>query len=66
MPYLLFLKKQRNLKLSSAANYRCRYKGYELYETKFIGIDIKLQVLFLFIRFPSIFSRDIRKESVDQ
>ena len=27
MPYLLFLKKQQNLKLSSAANYRWRFKG---------------------------------------
>ena len=27
MPYLLFLKKQQNLKLSSAANYRWRLKG---------------------------------------
>ena len=26
MPYLLFLKKQQNLKLSSAANYRWRFK----------------------------------------
>ena len=29
MPYLLFLKKQQNLKLSSAANYRWRFKGYK-------------------------------------
>ena len=28
MPYLLFLKKQQNLKLSSAANYRWRFMGY--------------------------------------
>ena len=27
MPYLLFLKKQQNFKLSSAANYRWRFKG---------------------------------------
>ena len=27
IPYLLFLKKQHNLKLSSAANYRWRFKG---------------------------------------
>ena len=27
MPYLLFLKKRQKLKLSSAANYRWRYKG---------------------------------------
>ena len=27
MPYLLFLKKLQNLKLSSAANYRLRFKG---------------------------------------
>ena len=27
MPYLLFLKKPRNLKSSSAANYRWRFKG---------------------------------------
>ena len=27
MPYLLFLKKQQNLKLSPAANYRWRFKG---------------------------------------
>ena len=27
MPYLLFLKKQQNLKVSSAANYRWRFKG---------------------------------------
>ena len=27
MPYLLFLKKHQNLKLSSAANYRWRFKG---------------------------------------
>ena len=28
MPYWLFLKKWQNLKLSSAANYRWRFKGY--------------------------------------
>ena len=28
MPYLLFLKKQQNFKLSSAANYRLRFIGY--------------------------------------
>ena len=28
MPYLLFLKKRQNLKLSSAANYRWCFKGY--------------------------------------
>ena len=28
MPYLLFLKKRQNLQLSSAANYRWRFKGY--------------------------------------
>ena len=28
MPYLLFLKKRQNLKLSSAANCRWRFKGY--------------------------------------
>ena len=27
IPYLLFLKKRQNLKLSSAANYRWRFKG---------------------------------------
>ena len=27
MPYWLFLKKRQNLKLSSAANYRWRFKG---------------------------------------
>ena len=27
MPYLLFLKKQHNLKLSSAANYRWHFMG---------------------------------------
>ena len=27
MPYLLFLKKRQNLQLSSAANYRWRFKG---------------------------------------
>ena len=29
MPYLLFLKKQQNLKLSSAANYRWRFMGFK-------------------------------------
>ena len=32
MPYWLFLKKQQNLKLSSAANYRWPFKGYVLLE----------------------------------
>ena len=30
MPYLLFLKKRQNLKLSSAAHYRWHFKGLEL------------------------------------
>ena len=29
MPYLLFLKKRQNFKLSSAANYRWRFKGQD-------------------------------------
>ena len=32
MPYLLFMKKQRNLKLSSAANYRWRFIGLKIVE----------------------------------
>ena len=40
MPYLLFLKKQRNLKMSSAANYRWRFIGqndaYQLKGSKFV------------------------------
>ena len=35
MPYLLFLRKQQNLKLSSAANYRWRFK-----ETKSATMNI--------------------------
>ena len=34
---LLFLKKQQNLKLSSAANYRWRFKGY-------VGVQHMIQV----------------------
>ena len=33
MSYLLFLKKRQNLKLSSAANYRCRFKGFTFFPT---------------------------------
>ena len=39
MPYLLILKKQQNLKLSSAANYRWRFKGYYTHFFFWISAD---------------------------
>ena len=41
MPYLLFLKKQQNLKLSSAANYRWRFMGYLLTEHHLEFLSLK-------------------------
>ena len=37
MPYLLFLIKRLNLKLSSAANYRWRYMGLFIYIPEVVG-----------------------------
>ena len=44
MPYLLFLKKQQVLKLSSAANYRWRFKGYNSGVLWLIWYTIKLGI----------------------
>ena len=45
MPYLLFLKKQQNLKLSSAANYRWRFKGYRTDQVAFFFEKISMKML---------------------
>ena len=39
MPYLLFLKKRQNFKLSSAANYRWRFRVNPLYSGGFSHTD---------------------------
>ena len=50
MPYLLFLKKQQNLKLSSAANYR---------GASYVN-GVSLQVFHHFRQFPDIPVRDMK------
>ena len=40
MPYLLFLKKQQNLKLLSAAKYRWRFKGLDKFESCPNGVQL--------------------------
>ena len=41
MPYLLFLKKRQNFKLSFAANYRWRFKGLATLQETRIFITFK-------------------------
>ena len=53
MPYLLFLKKKQNLKLSSAANYRWPFKV-----NLFVGVNIVF-VLILYVLVKNlVFSHD--------
>ena len=61
MPYLLFLKKQQNLKLSSAANYSWRFKSLWASSIQRVNTDD----LFVFIHLFTIRSlvNPILKES---
>ena len=43
MPYLLFFEKWQNFKLSSAANYRWRYKGW-YWNMKAFSLNLNLQI----------------------
>ena len=45
--YLLFLKKQQNLKLSSAANYWWRFMGYYMYNLPNSVLKERLTLLFM-------------------